>query len=427
MEKKNRTANSARMTSIVRKIHWQWIWKKLGMNLGFDLVLFLLLSAGWAVTTEYAALGRLIFRKGVKRALFGVHGLRHMTYRIIESDGNVLLKTDAFYPMLVICGIVIAFLILQLMGMILSYYKEDRQIRKALAPINEIALKADEISRSMISGDQYQRIEEAIAHLEPEEAEMKLSFGDEDLTGIETAVNNLIYRMRDAYRQQARFVNDASHELRTPISVIRGYANMLRRWGSSDPEVLNEAITAIDHESEHMQHLVEQLLFLARGDSGRTKLSFEEVDLKSMMQEVYEESLMIDEAHIYRLRLPEEPLSIKGDPGMLKQAVRILADNAAKYTNEGDEIILSAGTAEYDGKIQTFLQVQDAGIGMAEADVAHMFERFYRADEARSYDGTGLGLSIAKWIIDRHDGRFEILSRTELGTRIRILLPDSAE
>ncbi|MCQ2500571.1 MAG: sensor histidine kinase, partial [Lachnospiraceae bacterium] len=200
MEKKNRAANSARMTSIVRKIHWQWIRKKLGMNLGFDLVLFLLLSAGWAVTTEYAALGGLILRKGVKRALFGVRGLRHMTYRILESDGTVLLKTDAFYPMLVISGIVLAFLILQLLGMILAYYREDRQIRRALAPINEIALKADEISRSMISGDQYQRIEEAIAHLEPGEAQMKLSFGDEDLTGIETAVNNLIFRMRDAYR-----------------------------------------------------------------------------------------------------------------------------------------------------------------------------------------------------------------------------------
>ena len=105
---------------------------------------------------------------------------------------------------------------------------------------------------------------------------------------------------------------------------------------------------------------------------------------------------------------------------MLKQAIRILVDNAAKYTKEKDEIILSLG---YDENRNPYLQVQDTGIGMKEADVMHMFERFYRSDEVRSYNGTGLGLSIAKWIVDKHGGHFEILSRTGLGTRIRIVLP----
>ena len=86
---------------------------------------------------------------------------------------------------------------------------------------------------------------------------------------------------------------------------------------------------------------------------------------------------------------------------------------------EQDEIILSVGRNE-EGK--AYLQVQDTGIGMVEADVEHMFERFYRADDARKYKGTGLGLSIAKWIVDKHGGHFEILSRSELGTRIRIVL-----
>ena len=232
-------------------------------------------------------------------------------------------------------------------------------------------------------------------------------------------MNNLLIHMRESYQQQARFVNDASHELRTPIAVIQGYANMLSRWGREDEKVLDESITAIQHESDHMKYLVEQLLFLARGDSGRTVLQREQVSLSALMQEIYEESFMIDETHPYRLKKAQEEITIDADLALLKQAVRILVDNAAKYTKAGDEIYLSYGYTE-NGR--PYIQIQDTGIGMEEADVAHMFERFYRADDARSYQGTGLGLSIAKWIVDKHRGHFEILSRTELGTRIKVIL-----
>ena len=128
---------------------------------------------------------------------------------------------------------------------------------------------------------------------------------------------------------------------------------------------------------------------------------------------------MIDEEHPYRYQPAAQEVAAQADAMMLKQAVRILVDNAAKYTEPGDEIILGVGAAD-DGR--KYLQVQDTGIGMAEKDVAHMFERFYRAQDARSYQGTGLGLSIAKWIVDKHRGQFEILSRTGLGTRIRVYL-----
>ena len=287
----------------------------------------------------------------------------------------------------------------------------NRELNNAM---NCIDFEGDELT-GVKEAKQY--IEDVIANIQPEEAE-GLSFGDEDLQGIEAAMNNLLMRMRDTYRQQARFVNDASHELRTPIAVIEGYVNMLARWGGEDEKVLKESITALQREAGHMKHLVEQLLFLARGDSGKNKLEIEQISLNECMQEVYEESLLIDEQHVYRYR-PVEEVQIDGDFMMLKQAVRILVDNAAKYTKENDEIILSIGRNE-DGN--AYLQVQDTGIGMAENDVEHMFERFYRADDARKYKGTGLGLSIAKWIVDKHGGHFEILSRSELGTRIRIVL-----
>ena len=239
---------------------------------------------------------------------------------------------------------------------------------------------------------------------------------------LEKAINNLLDRMRDSYRQQSRFVSDASHELRTPIAVLQGYVNMLDRWGKNDEKILEESIEAIKGETEHMKKLVEQLLFLARGDSGRTKLNMEIFSLNEMIQEVFEESAMIDTSHRYVLKCSEDDISARGDLAMLKQTLRILLDNAAKYTPEGDEIILRTGIND---KGDPSFIIQDEGIGIAGSDVPHVFERFFRSDPARNKDGggTGLGLSIAKWIIDKHGGYFNVLSREEIGTRITVSLP----
>lgn len=408
--------DTKRMTSIARRLHWSWMGKKCLIYVGWDLLLFCLLFFGWIFDRELAAAGK--FDPGLGRTLIHTESVKEITYQVSDSAQKVLLRLPLYQAFVAIGILVLSILFLQLLGVCFSYGKEEQKIRSILAPIDEIALKADELSKMTFSEDKYQQIEDAISSLQPEETEL-LSFGDSDLAGIEAAMNNLLIRMRDSYRQQARFVNDASHELRTPIAVIQGYANMLARWGREDEKVLDESITAIQHESDHMKHLVEQLLFLARGDSGKTTLTMERVSLNMLMQEVYEESFMIDENHPYRYQTWPETIWFQVDAGMLKQAVRILVDNAAKYTAEGDEILLGLGENE-EGR--PYLQVQDTGIGMARADVEHMFDRFYRADDARSYQGTGLGLSIAKWIVDKHKGHFEILSRTELGTRIRIIL-----
>ena len=290
-----------------------------------------------------------------------------------------------------------------------------------MEPINDLAIKADELTKLSFDDDKYRLLEDAILNVSPDEDE-KIIFNNAELQGVEAAMNNLLTRMRESYRQQARFVNDASHELRTPIAVIEGYANMLSRWGKEDEKVLEESINAIKTESGRMKALVEQLLFLARGDSGKTIIKREEIILNDLMNEIYEESLMIDEEHAYKFKNLNDFDVIKcvGDYGLLKQAVRILVDNATKYTAKGDEITLSVGREDAS---RIYLQVQDMGIGMDKEAIEHMFERFYRADEARSKDGTGLGLSIAKWIVDKHKGYFEITSRIDLGTRIKIILP----
>lgn len=417
MAGKENMVQTKKMTSIVRKLHWSFVRKQIGTFLKMDILFMFLLFLGWILNQEIACLGEISFfyDRGIERE----GHWKEWVYYVQKDTGEYLLRLRLYNGLRIIGSIIVFLLILQILSILFSYHKEEKKIRRILNPINELALKADALNRMSFSEDKYQIIEEAISHIQPEE-EKQLSFGDEDLAGIEVAMNNLLIRMQDVYRQQARFVNDASHELRTPIAVIEGYVNMLARWGVEDEKVLTESITALQRESGHMKHLVEQLLFLARGDSGKTQLEFVHTSLKDCMQEIYEESLLIDEEHVYRYKVPIEDIVVLADTMMLKQAVRILVDNAAKYTKPQDEIILSVGRTENG---DSYLQVQDTGIGMEEADVAHMFERFYRSDDARKYKGTGLGLSIAKWIVDKHQGYFEILSRTNLGTRIRIILP----
>lgn len=417
MPKKENMTQTKRMTSIARKLHWIFLRKHIGTLFKMDILIVFLLFFGWVVDQEITSIGEISF--SYDRGIEKEGTWKEWSYYVQEDNGEYLLHLKLYDGVQVIGAIVLCLIILQLLSICFSYHKEEKLVRQVLNPINELALKVDALNRMSFTEDKYQIIEEAISHIQPE-AEEKLSFGDKDLEGIEVAMNNLLIRMRDVYRQQARFVNDASHELRTPIAVIEGYVNMLARWGVEDEKVLAESIAALQRESGHMKHLVEQLLFLARGDSGKTQLEFARTSLRECMQEIYEESLLIDEEHVYRYTPPQEDILVLADTMMLKQAVRILVDNAAKYTKVQDEILLSVGRTE---KGDSYLQVQDTGIGMEEADIAQMFERFYRADDARKYKGTGLGLSIAKWIIDKHQGYFEILSRTELGTRIRVILP----
>ena len=406
-----------RMSSINRRLGGAWLSEHLGRVFLSVLLLLLLVPAAYLGVREAAQFGGIARKTERDFAVTRDEGgrMQELTYRAVTKDGQELALNVLPEPKtwLVICGIILLLRLVWLFA--LSFPAERRRTAELLAPLKELAVKADELSRLEFGEDKYQLLEDAITQLDEGG---KLSLRDSELVGIEAAINNLLTRIRESNRQQARFVNDASHELRTPIAVIGGYADMLERWGKDDEKVLNESVAAIRTETARMKHLVEQLLFLARGDSGKTQLQLEETDAGALLREAYEESVMIDENHVYRLRESGEALPVQADQGLLKQAVRILLDNAAKYTAKGDEIILSSG--RQDGHV--YLQVQDTGIGMAEADVEHMFERFYRADEARSFEGTGLGLSIAKWIVDKHGGHFEIVSREDLGTRIRIVL-----
>lgn len=323
-----------------------------------------------------------------------------------------------------LCFVLLGQMVIRLLFWLLSAPGATGRIRRYMRPIDDIAQVTESISASAFDVSKFQSLEEAIDHLNGVSPDEKLQIGDSDLSGLETAVNNLLARMRSGYRQQVRFVDDASHELRTPIAVVLGYVDMLDRWGKTDPQVLDEGIAAIKAEAEHMKALVEQLLFLARGDAGRQELHIKAMDASALVGEVWKESQMIDPAHEYVLDV-KDTVPMMGDEAMLKQAVRILTDNAAKYSPEGSRVTLRA----FPEADHVCVQVQDNGMGMKAEDMPRIFDRFYRADAARNSQtgGSGLGLSIAKWIVGKHGGRFQVTSYEGVGTRITIILPGKRE
>ena len=244
--------------------------------------------------------------------------------------------------------------------------------------------------------------------------------GGDEMTQLAEEFNELTGRLQTTEEVRRRFVSDASHELRTPIAVVQGYANLLDRWGKDDPDAMQESITAIRAEADAMKELVEQLLFLARGDNDSMHIQMEAFDLTEVAAEVLRETEMIDQTHRFASHW-DGAVPVFADMGLMKQCLRILVDNSIKYTPAGGLITLRSSVADGAARIS----VQDEGQGIDSESLPHIFERFYRTDvsRARQTGGTGLGLAIAKWIVDRHGGWFEVRSWPGVGTRMTVVLP----
>ena len=434
-------------TSIARRINADYWFDRLFDIIGLNIIIFLLLAGTflmmciekipgnvdvWQDISSISFVGQSYSELRVKISLKDIKDETNTELQdneIEELNRSYLFYVHEFFDYAELPALILfAAETLQLLG---ALFKTGR-VRRKLRPLNELAVQAEQLSNLPLDATSLEHLEQAIMNVSPDAQEARISTGDKDLQSIEVALNNLFLRMKESQRQQTRFVSDASHELRTPISVIQGYVNMLDRWGKEDESVLDESIEALKNESEHMKELVEQLLFLARGDSGRNVLKPVEFDLREVVQEVWEESIMIDSSHKYVFeqavmedaseeKVTAERYIMTGDVAMVKQSIRILVQNAAKYSNEGDTITFSVKKSmEHVAYL-----VQDEGIGMCEADVSHIFERFYRSDKARNGEtgGSGLGLSIAKWIVDAHRGNIEVLSRPDFGTRFTVSFP----
>lgn len=241
-----------------------------------------------------------------------------------------------------------------------------------------------------------------------------------ELKELAEVFNEMLDRMESSYESQKKFVSDASHELRTPIAIVQGYAGMLNRWGARDPEVLQESIEALQNEAKMMQDLVEKLLFLSRHDKKTLKLNKELFNMKPVVEDMVKETKMVVSDRIIECPYVDD-VNVYGDKQSLKQAIRVLIENAVKYSADGDKVIISCRNINGD----CIIGVEDTGIGMTEKDMEHIFNRFYRSDDVRNrkIDGHGLGLSIAKLIIMAHAGKIHIRSQFTVGTRFLVTLP----
>ncbi len=345
-------------------------------------------------------------------------GFHHVTYTL-ERDFHVF-----FF-------ILIVLIILEFLYLLVSLKNNRNSIRRVLRPLSQLAETTNKLRAGLDSDGRItdQKDLEDLARVISGFDTTKMGKGipleqtQNELKDLAGAINEMLHRINQSYEAQVRFVSDASHELRTPIAVIQGYANLLDRWGKNDPKTLDESIHAIKSETENMQNLVEQLLFLARGDSENLPLQPEVMNLSEVGTMVIREAKLIDSKHPFQINAVDN-VYLKGDPQLIKQAIRILVDNSIKYTPEGDEILLRI----YYNDQKAYIQVQDQGEGMQPEVVPRIFDRFYRSESARggTASGAGLGLSIAKWIIEKHQGNLEVLSREGIGTRITIELPEAS-
>jgi signal transduction histidine kinase len=242
----------------------------------------------------------------------------------------------------------------------------------------------------------------------------------DELKELSQTFNEMMDRIEEGYKSQQQFVSDASHELRTPIAVIKGYVNMLDRWGKNDKAVLEESISAIKNEAENMQDLVEKLLFIARSDKGTLIFTKEDFKISAILNEIEKETKMIDTKHKLYFQFYND-VNIYADRKRIKQAARILIDNAIKFTPPGGYIMVS-GFIESDYYI---IRVEDSGIGIEKKDLEKIFNRLYRAEHSRSREigGYGLGLSIAKIIVLGHKGKIRVKSTVGKGTQFSMMFP----
>jgi two-component system, OmpR family, sensor kinase len=253
----------------------------------------------------------------------------------------------------------------------------------------------------------------------------RLALSDEstDFADLVTTLNAMISRLETSFAGLRRFTADASHELKTPLAVLRADVERAMMESGHQTErmiALEEAL----QEVRRMTDLVESLLTLARADEGRFDLHREPVELGPLVQEVYETALILGEAQGVTVNLPfTADVIVMGDRTRLRQLFLNLVTNAIKYTPAGGKVELGVG--RHPDNV-TFA-VRDTGIGISAADFPHIFERFWRADRVRSRmserGGFGLGLAISQWIAQAHGGTLTASSRLGRGSLFTVTLP----
>ncbi|MDZ4185955.1 MAG: heavy metal sensor histidine kinase [Desulfuromonadales bacterium] len=271
-----------------------------------------------------------------------------------------------------------------------------------------------------------QRITDDIRKITVENLNLRLPVGKKpnELTELSISFNETLERLANSFSRIKQFTGDASHELRTPLAILKGETEVSLRWAKGEEE-LRQTLASNLEEIERMERITEGLLHLAKSESGEFHLNLSVFSLNDLLQDLYIHSKTLSDPKkietILQLQVDHE-VFIRADQMHLHRALLNFITNAIKYTPEGGLVTIAlALNDEQEARIH----VSDTGMGIPAVHLPHIFERFYRVDEARNRNigGTGLGLSIVKAIIDAHHGRIRVLSTPGQGSEFIVYLP----
>lgn len=290
--------------------------------------------------------------------------------------------------------------LLVVLASVLGYWLSGR----ALAPVKRIIELAEQIGLQNLS----QRLEVPKAV--------------DELHRLTVTLNAMLERIESSVKRIRQFTANASHDLRSPVSLIRTHAELALRRTRSESEY-RESLGRILSVSEETTQLIERLLTLARADAGAAQLHFTETDLGMLLEKTARQATVLAHSKglLFSTEICPEQLLLHGDAAAIETLLLAVLDNAVKYTRAGGRVKLCC-TANSEAAL---IEMEDTGIGIAVEDIPRVFDRFFRADQSRSAEikGSGLGLSIAQWIVEAHKGQIQVESRLGVGSIFRITLP----
>ncbi|MBI5191849.1 MAG: HAMP domain-containing protein [Nitrospirae bacterium] len=273
--------------------------------------------------------------------------------------------------------------------------------KEALKPLEAIITASHHIS----SGDLHHRI--------------PASDTSSEISALTRAFNQMTIKLQSSFQQIKDFSENVSHELRIPLSILRGQTELSLKRSRPVEEYRNTLESNLE-EILRMENIVERLLFLSKAERGELKLEKSELDIRDLSEWAFAQfKLQAQEKNINLILNSENSVTVYGDEVLLRELLLNLIKNAITYTNEGGSVSLSIGRSD-EGAV---ISVADTGIGIPEKDIPHIFERFYQVDKSRSTQGSGLGLSICKWIVEAHNGKITVESAYGKGSEFSVFLP----
>ncbi|MFC5700272.1 ATP-binding protein [Cohnella faecalis] len=266
------------------------------------------------------------------------------------------------------------------------------------------------------------RLTETMGSIKKDGLHERVSYSNnnDELSRLSTMFNGMMDELENSFLGQRRLVEDASHEFRTPIAIIEGHLKLLKRWGKSNPAVMDESLDAALQETARLKSLANQMLELTRAESGVRRECGSAIDASEILEDLVKDYVMLYPQREFHTELAPG-LSVSIDANHLKQIVIIMTDNAVRYSADSKPVSLRA----FSDAGRAIIEIEDQGQGIPEDELPLVFERFYRVDRDRNRKkgGSGLGLSIAKSLTEAYDGTIGIRSRSGIGTVITISLP----